>query len=69
MDEENPLRSRRAARAPACNLWAPIIPLPDAVVVDGQDANTATLGDAPADSEDFLLDDPEGIEARLATAI
>ena len=68
MDEENPLRIRRAARTLACSRWAPIMPLPASAVADGQNATTAILCDASTGSEAFVLADPEGIQARLAAA-
>ena len=67
MNEDDRLRKMCAARVPGCSLWAPIIPLPDAVA-DGQVANTASLHNAPAGSEAPLLADPEGIDGRLAAA-
>jgi hypothetical protein len=67
MNEDDRLRKTCAAGAPGCSLWKPIIPLSDAVA-DGQVANAASLHDAPAGSEAFLLEDPEGIEGRLAAA-
>lgn len=58
MDDENPPRKIQAARAVACCLWAPIIPLKDAEA-DGQDANKPILHDAPAGNAALSLADPE----------
>jgi len=67
MDKENPPRAIRAARAIACSLWAPIIPVLG-IAADGHDANMTILHDAPAGGEALFLADPEDIEGREAAA-
>jgi len=63
MDDENLPRKIQAARAVACCLWAPIIPLKDGEA-DGQDVSTTIVHDAPAGGEALSLADPEDIEGR-----
>ncbi len=68
MNEEDRLRKMCAARALACSQWKPIISLPD-TVVDSEDSDTSVPRAAAAEGETALLEDPEGIEARLAAAL
>ena len=68
MSEEDRLRKMCAARALACSQWKPTIPLADSVA-DSEDADLAIAGADTAGNEAPLLEDPEGIEARLAAAL
>lgn len=65
MDEENPPRAIRAARAVACSLWAPIIPVPG-TAGDGRDTNTTNLHDVPAGGEATFQ--AEGSHSQILTA-
>ena len=63
MDDENPPRKIQAARAVACCLWAPIIPLKNTEAA-GHGTNTTILHDGLAGDEVLSLADPEDIEGQ-----
>jgi hypothetical protein len=65
MNEEKYLRNICAARTSACTLWKPIIPMPAAPVTEADSWDER--GAVPAAEAPFL-EDPEGIESRLAAA-
>jgi hypothetical protein len=67
VNEEDRLRKMCAARAPGCNQWKPIIPVAESVA-ESEDADTAIPRADASGSGGLLLEDPEGIDARLAAA-